>query len=584
MVTCVEDFHYQTYYHFTLIPSCVFLLSHHILDFYYTRRFHLIPPFQYLMDNDCKRIYYVFTFGALGNTFLWDSHGNEMIEFNGSDIWCLKPISSFLLVIEIGFIYYPIFACFCSRYILFSRFFGSIHVALIIIQQSYRVLRETCGEDDWLAGEDILRAIPGLCCLFIVLLCFVKDLVVCIKNCRSTESFEKEVVNNRQVEYVKKLFKKSISLTPSARRNSMVSTVLKHIWRNDANFRYSSIVLGSVLITYIFYFSLLIWAFEISKTALEKPSNYTMLIKEITKMDEDVVYELVSASLIFTLILSIAQSLRFLVSHRKNLKRMYKSKEYFLEYSRMTDKNVFQACSYFCGYFIAYNIFGPILFSIITVTLALLIYLMILFHEFFIMILKFVYQKGFVAFLFFMLQWALMKFVFMEKKQKSNKQSNNYWIRNLKMYHIMIYFTIFGNLLFGIFTSLFTSIAVFFINIASLGRIDYSVMNSKYFLRIDRGHRAYLAFLRVQSIYTNPTVKCFCQILLETDVNRVTRKFTYNAARLSVKACNRWHLAVMLTKNPCLRKFRCKVADLYSGSAISDEENDAMLETAQLII
>ena len=67
---------------------------------------------------------------------------------------------------------------------------------------------------------------------------------------------------------------------------------------------------------------------------------------------------------------------------------------------------------------------------------------MILFHEFFIMILKFVYQKGFVAFLFFMLQWALMKFVFMEKKQKSNRQSNNYWIRNFQMYHIMIYFTI----------------------------------------------------------------------------------------------------------------------------------------------
>ena len=364
----------------------------------------------------------------------------------------------------------------------------------------------------------------------------------------------------------------------------MVSTVLKHIWRNDANFRYSSVVLSYVLITYIFYFSLLIWVFDISKAALEKPPNYTLLLKETTKMDEDVVYELVSASLILTLILSIAQSFRFLVSHRKNLNRMYKSKKYFLEYSRMTDKDIFQACSYFGGYFIAYNIFGPILFSIITVTLALLIYLMILFYEFFIMILKFVYQKGFVPFLFFMLQWALMKFVFMEKKQKSNRQSNNYWIRNFKMYHIMIYFTIFSNLLFGIYTSLITSIAVFFINIAWLGRIDYSFMNTKYFLRIDRGHRAYLAFLRVQSIYTNPTVKSFCHILLETDVYRGTRKFSYNAARTSVKAYNRWHLAVMLTKNPCLQKFRRKVVDLYSASVNSDEELSGVSETAQLII
>lgn len=166
------------------------------------------------------------------------------------------PISSFLLVIEISFIYYPIFTCFCSKNILFSRFFGSIHVALIMIQQSYRVLRESCGEDDLLAAEDILRAIPGLCCLFIVLLCFVKDLVVCIKNCRSTESVEKEVVNDRQLEYVKKLLKRSALLTLSAPHNSMVFTVLKHIWRNDANFRYSSIVLSHVIITYIFYFSI----------------------------------------------------------------------------------------------------------------------------------------------------------------------------------------------------------------------------------------------------------------------------------------------------------------------------------------
>ena len=110
-------------------------------------------------------------------------------------------------------------------------------------------------------------------------------------------------------------------------------------------------------------------------------------------------------------------------------------------------------------------------------------------------------------------------------------------------------------------------------------------MNTKYFLRIDRGRRAYLAFLRVQSIYTissNP--KCFCQILLETDVYRGTRKFTYNAAQTSVKAYNRWHLAVMLTNNPCLQKFRRKVVDLYSASANSDEELNGMPETAQLIL
>ena len=173
---------------------------------------------------------------------------------------------------------------------------------------------------------------------------------------------------------------------------------------------------------------------------------------------------------------------------------------------------------------------------------------------------KLLFDGLFVSVIIFSLQFLLVKFVFSEKQGNNTNENYNYWIRNLKQYHILVYFTLFGNLIMGFCSSLLTIFLTTMIQLASLGRLDYSVLNTKYFLRVDRGYRSYLAFLKIQSMYSNPSMKCFCQILLESDSNYVGRKFQYNGPRFSLKARNRWHLAVMLIKNESLRQYRRKIA------------------------
>ena len=84
-MVCVDWYDYQYYYHLTLAPAFLYLILHHFLDYWYTKKLHLIPPFQYLMNNDRKRIYYLFTMGALGNTFIWNLGTGEIIDIKGDE-------------------------------------------------------------------------------------------------------------------------------------------------------------------------------------------------------------------------------------------------------------------------------------------------------------------------------------------------------------------------------------------------------------------------------------------------------------------------------------------------------------------
>ena len=567
---CVQHYNYQLYYHITVVPAFVFLVLHHTLDYWYTKKFHLIPPFQYLIDNDCKRMYYIFTFGALSNVFFRHLGGGEIISVKGGDVWYLKPLLIVLLFIEIGFIYYPIFACFCSRYVLFSRSYGFIHMIFLMTQDIFRILNDSCQERA-ISGVFITVTFPGLICSFVVLLCFLKDLIFSIKNKVFIESIDKDNINSRQINYVKKLLGKNEDSTYCNRHISLIPKQLRNfIWKNDPCFRYSSVLLGALLIIYQCYFFIFCIGFFMIKyqTLIPKTSFFNRV--------EVVDYRIVSASYIITVTLCIGQTLRSLVCHRGNMLKMYKGKANLEQYSQVDDivtniillpyhkisvRGVLQPYVYFVGYFIAFNVIGSLIFSLIVFVFVSLIYLITYFEIFAVFFMKLFYKSLFVSVIFVVLQFILVKFVFSEKHAKKTKENNSYWIKNLKLYHVLIYFTLFGNLIIGFFSSLLTTALIGLIQVASLGRLDYSVLNTKYFLKIDRGYQSYLGFLKIQSMYTNPSVKCFCQILLESNINYVGRKFQYNGPRFSLKARNRWHLAVMLIKNETLCQYRRKTAN-----------------------
>ena len=566
---CVQHYDYQFYYHITVIPACIFLVLHHSLDYWYTKKFHLVPPFQYLIDNDCKRMYYIFTFGALSNVFIRHLGSGQIIVVKDGDVWYLKPLLSVLLLIEIGFIYYPIFACFCSRYVLFSRSYGFIHMIFLMTQDIFKILNDSCQENAISAALFIVT-FPGLICSFVVLLCFLKDLIFSTKNKVFIESIDKHIINSRQINYVKKLLGKNEDSIYCNRHLSLVPKQLRNfVWKNDPCFRYSSALLGALLIIYQCYFSILCIGFFMIK--------YQTLIPETSSFNRMAVVfcRIGSASFIITVVLCIGQTLRLLVCHRGKMLKMYKGKANLEEYSDVGDivtnvillpyhkisvRGVLQPYVYFLGYFIAFNVIGSIILSAIVFVFVSLLYLMTQSEQVFFFSMTLLYKSLFVSVIFVVLQFILVKFVFSEQQVEKAKENNSYWIKNLKLYHVLIYFTLFGNLIIGIFSSLLTTALIGLIQLASLGRLDYSVLNTKYFLRIDRGYYSYLGFLKIQSMYTNPSVKCFCQILLESNINYVGGKFQYNGSRFSMRARNRWHLAVMLIKNETLCRYRRKTA------------------------
>ena len=556
---CVQRYDYQFYYHMTVVPTCIFLVLHHILDYWYTKKFHLIPPFQYLIDNDSKRMYYIFTFGALSNVFIRHLGAGKIIDVDDGNVWYLKPFLSALLLAEIAFIYYPIFACFCSRYVIFSRSYGLIHMIFLMVQDIFQMLKENCLENN-LDEYFFVITFPGLICSFVVLLCFLKEIIFCIKDQLFIESIDKDIVNSRQITHVKKLLGKKNYFTY---RNGHLKFTTKQwkylVWRNNPCFRYSSALLGALSIIYQYYLAFLC---------------FVIIIIQNLKLVQFVIFRILLASCIISILLFTGLTLRLLVCHRRNILKMYQGKgrlegysqvhdimanDTLLPYHQISVHAILQPYMHFMGYFIAFNIVGSIILVLIISGFIYLIYLIATF-KFFNLLMKLLFDSLFVSVIIFSLQFLLVKFVFSEKQGNNTNENYNYWIRNLKQYHILVYFTLFGNLIMGFCSSLLTIFLTTMIQLASLGRLDYSVLNTKYFLRVDRGYRSYLAFLKIQSMYSNPSMKCFCQILLESDSNYVGRKFQYNGPRFSLKARNRWHLAVMLIKNESLRQYRRKIA------------------------
>ena len=554
---CVESYDYQFYYHLSLIPAFIFLVFHHYLDYRNTKRFFVIPPFQYLMDNDHKRMYYIFTFGAMGNTFIRQLGAGEIISTNAGSVWYIQPLGSFILVIEIGLVYYPIFACFCSRYVIISRVYGLIYMILLMVQDIFQMLHASCQENDLLSGMYLGTTAPGLIFSFVVLLCFSKDIIYSIRKRIFVEKFVKHIANDHQICYVRNLFKKGNSLTKQ--EHQLPTVYQKYMWSNNPSFRYSSVLLGAILIIYQFYYAIIYITFlVIDKQALFPKQNLVLA-------------RLLSASSIITVTFFVGQTLRFLVCHRRNILRMYNAKEQIEGYSKVmdiattymllpyhsiTDRGILQPYVYFLGYFIAFNVFGLIFLLLVVFAFVCLVYKIMVSEKFFIVTMKVIYKVSFVSIIFIVLQFILIKCIFIEKKGENTNRNSSYRIRNLKLYHVFIYFMLFGNLVVGFLSSFSRIVLVAMIEIACLGRLDFSVLNTKYFLRIDRGHHSYLGFLMIQSVYTNPSVKCFCQILVENDDNYAERKFQFINSRVSVQARNRWHLAVMLIKHVWLRQHR----------------------------
>jgi len=264
-------------------------------------------------------------------------------------------------------------------------------------------------------------------------------------------------------------------------------------------------------------------------------------------------------------------------SHQRNLKAMFAGLKIHDFSLTMTPQNLAFYNVVFPGYLIAHMGWGLVVFFLTVWLTLFIIYILVLAiissHQvllYAVIFLKFVCLYFTVPVLTYIIQLLLVRFVFCERETKELGM-----LRNVGVYNTTIYFFLFYNVIVGITSCIVRSIKGLFISLIFLGRIDRSPF--AFFKSRDYGHCAYIGFLRLQSLYKNPVMRCFVQILMEAvdsttlhsaeniggiDVNSGNYRmssaamFPNSVPVVNKTARNRWFLAYTLIRNPTLLQER----------------------------
>ncbi|KXJ16741.1 Coiled-coil domain-containing protein 180 [Exaiptasia diaphana] len=146
-------------------------------------------------------------------------------------------------------------------------------------------------------------------------------------------------------------------------------------------------------------------------------------------------------------------------------------------------------------------------------------------------------------------------------------------IDNRRLFDIMSYFFFFLNILVGIWSGLSRVAKGAALGLVFLCRLDRTSMMTGY-RKWDRGYMAYIGFLNVLVAFRHPVMLCFCQVLIDERKKLYSGLITSDRPRRSTRALNRWFLAVLLTRNPSLLRYRKRDVfgsrDTYSSATAAD--------------
>lgn len=529
-------------YHLTLLPAAAVIGTLQFYTYYRTGKFTLLSPFSFLTDNDRKRTLIILTFGAMADTFI-----DVLIDKDNVKIWeghwVFDPIKNLLAVVELGVIFYPIFICLHSRYVVLAAIIGVFYTLFITIASG--VKKFVCAES-FSDTVTFFFILPKLLCLLGIMAKFLQQVTVKIKKRTFEEKDEnKHVLKQYQYKYVRKLLNHSQFETPSP------NLFQKYVWRNDAEFKYSTLVLASLTIVLIAMYKLTVVMFY-----------YIHLYKDsIVEVREYLLVPLV-LSLLFSLLTYIIQIFFFLKTHRKDMKDVYKKG--VTTGINFSESITLRHYLYFPGLLTSFMIFGLLIQAfVLTLVMFSIVYVLKRLDRYALILLKNSYGWLVIPILVYISVRLLIAKVF---KSKTIDSSHGF-ILNIKFYHIVLYFTMFYNLLLSWLFCLSTVLLSAVVNVVCLGRIDRLMMNPKYFQFFYRGNLAYLSFLKVEGMQKNPVMRCFCEILLTDATMHKTSSQSWNHGRIvpsapprySKMAFNRWHLAYQIIKNPSLAEYRKKV-------------------------
>ncbi|XP_072050873.1 stimulated by retinoic acid gene 6 protein-like [Amphiura filiformis] len=185
-----------------------------------------------------------------------------------------------------------------------------------------------------------------------------------------------------------------------------------------------------------------------------------------------------------------------------------------------------------------------------------------------------------VGYVFYYLQVFVSKLFFLQKKGEILSLDNR------RVFHVSTFLLFFLNVTIGLVSCLMRIIKALIFGLLYIGRMDRCILMRGWELW-DTGYRSYLGFLLLEVTHTHPVLVSFCHILQQSNsksggheryiLKTEEAEIETTSTGPNKVARNRWFVAVMLLRNPSIRKHRSpKSKDLDKGedAMMNEEEPD----------
>lgn len=583
--------------HFSLIPAVLIVgvlsflqrrKTEHAIDRRFPslqRRFGIVIPIDAMGFSN--RWSYGFAFGAISYSVVELFQEQHMPRVFPS--WA-KAIAYLIGGFEVGLVYFPFFACLSTPFRITGAVMGILYSIGWIIIVGYDWFICPSGER-WGHYQKLIYQWPWMLSLIFLLGRFIFLLVKAVKLQRKSEQEDSgEIAHVHQTQHVKRLLSRTTQSKP-------LSWFERHIYEWDPHFKFPNRLIGTVIISLLALYTLLLTDLGFSSYIFKKLEGYLipdppyyhpapdeLSTEEILDISKKCVHvTLASASL--NMVVYICH---VLVCYRKQIKRLWKGQKDYLPIKLQNPSSAVSVASIakYCGWQIAFILWGFLIIRIVHLLPALIIAYGVI---------EMKYGNAWIIltnlgtllitfgliFGLFKLQVLLVQYFFLQDKMSDTDKEKPLALNNRNAFNCFNYFFFFYNTVMGITSCLLRMMISFALGTWLVSRIDRTIMQKGY-ETLDMGFRTWVGMIFADHYHNNPVMVCFCQLLLcgfQQKQHHPDYSILHNTPYVSDTAksrvMKRWRLFYTLLKNPHLIPLRkhhlsAKVPLKVSSSAQAD--------------
>ncbi|XP_012938547.1 receptor for retinol uptake stra6 [Aplysia californica] len=449
----------------------------------------------------------------------------------------LKTAVILASVLIFGIVYFPVFACLTLGSI-YSHGLGAAYVWMMTAVQVVRLVE--CEYHTETRLIIVLRSVPQvLCLLYLSLnipLRFYRDMrrkSCCVRPL--AEGFGDRhltgIKASIQGKHVRELLEprwRRVQRLQSKEKScceKVKDAALNATYRREPGFRYSAMILSTLLVGFIGLYSVAVRVFAFilvsyklsSRLAraqtvsqfLGQEKEEAQALLEMSNTLLDYVFGAVVGGLSLATALGVYGILRMLVGYRQTMQRLYRGEMKDLTRD-LTNAPLLVGALKFCGFQVTYVFWGFFFHSILFILLggAVVIFIWLMVNGFtgwFIRLLERSWSILLWTILIYAVQTLLAKFVFLQKNTKLIAFTNR------RALFVFFYFMFFYNVFLGVFSTLLRLVKSVVIGAVMLPRLDHSVLPAG-FEQSDPGFQAYLGYMTVEMSQSHPVMLVFLRL------------------------------------------------------------------------